>query len=373
MARKIYIAATNQHIGKTTTTLGLSAVIQKMGYKTGYCKPVGQECVDFNGQKVDKDAFLFSKVLGFDLDPNIHNPVRLPRGTTIQFLDNPNGLPFSKKLHQAVNRLDVRHDVVVFEGTGHPAVGSVVGLSNAVVARKIGASVILIVEGGIGNTIDRLELSMALFREQGVPIAGVIINKVLPNKLGKVRYYVEGWLKQRNIPLLGLVPFEKSMTNPNMNTIMKAVDGIPIVNHLQLSKPIEGIMAASSIEYQDLSILNNQLLVVNINQYEKTINKLIDKYQNQEINQTFLGGILILTNTEGKIDLKEFPKHSNYFNQHHIPIITSSLDGFDCCFKINNLKVKINPKTSWKVDKAIQLFEKHIDLTPIFQMENCLV
>ena len=41
--------------------------------------------------------------------------------------------------------------MVVYEGTGHPGVGSVVDLSNAEVARQLESEVILVLEGGIGN------------------------------------------------------------------------------------------------------------------------------------------------------------------------------------------------------------------------------
>ena len=62
--------------------------------------------------------------------------------------------------------LSVTNDIVIYEGTGHPGVGSVADLSNARVAKLLNAGVVIIVEGGIGNTIDLLNLSASLFREQ---------------------------------------------------------------------------------------------------------------------------------------------------------------------------------------------------------------
>ncbi len=42
------------------------------------------------------------------------------------------------------------------EGTGHCAVGSVVGVNNAQVAGMLGASMILIANGGLGSAFDEL-------------------------------------------------------------------------------------------------------------------------------------------------------------------------------------------------------------------------
>ena len=65
-----------------------------------------------------------------------------------------------------------------------------VDLSNADVAKMLGAGVIMVVEGGIGRTIDRLTMSMALFREALVPVIGVIVNKVNEEKKEEVEYYL---------------------------------------------------------------------------------------------------------------------------------------------------------------------------------------
>ena len=51
--KSIYVAASSQHVGKTTTTLGLVSAFQKQGLKVGYSKPVGQNHIDVNGDKVE--------------------------------------------------------------------------------------------------------------------------------------------------------------------------------------------------------------------------------------------------------------------------------------------------------------------------------
>ena len=90
MLRSVYVAATSQHVGKTTSTLGLVAALSNQGHEVGYCKPVGQQFLDLGQLKVDKDALLFSKVMDFELSSELHSPVILGRGATTAFMDNPN-------------------------------------------------------------------------------------------------------------------------------------------------------------------------------------------------------------------------------------------------------------------------------------------
>ncbi|PSR10733.1 MAG: hypothetical protein C7N36_19015, partial [Bacteroidetes bacterium] len=245
MLDRIYVAATSQHVGKTTSTLGIVAAIRDRGFNVGYCKPLGQEFVDLGDLKVDKDALLFSRNMDFDLFAELHSPVILGRGVTTSFLENPSLFDFPARVMHASRTLQSMHDVVVYEGTGHPGVGSVIGLSNADVAKMLNASVIMIVEGGIGNTIDRLNVNLSLFREKGVPIAGVIINKVLPEKSDRVREMVGKKLNQWGIPLMGILPYDKTLANPIMEGVRLAIDGVVIMNGHNLDNKVENIASGS--------------------------------------------------------------------------------------------------------------------------------
>ena len=43
----------------------------------------------------------------------------------------------------------------------------------------------------------------------------------------RVRHYVERWLEPRGIPVLGIIPYEKSLAYPVMRTIADSVHGLP--------------------------------------------------------------------------------------------------------------------------------------------------
>ena len=99
--------------------------------------------------------------------------------------------------------------MVLCEGTGHVAVGSIVDASNAHVALWLGARMLLVVNGGLGNAFDELDLNKVFCDKYGVEIAGVIINKVMPDKYEQTKYYRSKALKDnwgKDVPLLGLIP-----------------------------------------------------------------------------------------------------------------------------------------------------------------------
>ncbi len=361
MADRIYIAATSQHVGKTTCTLGIYKALYKRGYNVGYCKPVGQEFVDLGDLKVDKDALLFARMMNFDLEADLHSPVIVGSGLTTAYLDNPVQFHFRERLELAADMLHKKHDFVLYEGTGHPGVGSVIDLSNADVAKIVGASLIMIVEGGIGSTIDELNANLALFREQAVPIRGVILNKVLPEKVDKVTHYVGKKLKQMGIPLLGVLPFDKSLTYPLMDSVRRAIKGKTVFNEDKLDNWVGSIVSGALVERRELEEMSRVLLIVNHRRLDHAIEIIEEITRKRQLEHSPLSGIIVNGEDDFLPAFLEQFKRKDYVDAHQIPVVATTLDTFGAALKINRIEVKINLRTPWKVQRAIELFNEYVN------------
>lgn len=359
--KSVYVAATGQHVGKTTSTLGLIHSLQSAGVNVGYCKPVGQKFVTQNGERVDKDTALFAQFMDFKIEPDIHSPVILGPGDTVAYLDNPKEFQFKEKLYEAANILDQRHDIVVYEGTGHPGVGAVADVSNSVVAKMVNAGLIMVVEAGIGNTIDKLDLNLSVFQTKNIPIIGVIINKTRKNKMEKIRHYVGRKLESRGIPVLGVIPYEEELGLPLMETISKAVNGQVIFNEHMMDNRVRDIIAGSLVEMENLRRFTNQLLIVSVRRFDDALRRIKKIVEQNNFTDTPLAGIILT----GKGSLKK--EHEDYINHHKIPVLRSFFDTYESVIKISRIEVKINTRTPWKVQKAVELFDEYVDLTPIME------
>lgn len=213
--RPIFIAATKQHVGKTSVSLSLLSGLQKRFDKVGFIKPVGQQHVPVHSSvqdkeiRVDKDVCLMRERFNLNhIDYGDMSPVIIPRGYTKKFIEG--NITYQDQLdaiqHSFKNVSDAS-DIVLCEGTGHCAVGSIVGVNNAQVASMIGADMVLVANGGLGSAFDELELNRVLCQHYGVRVAGVILNKVRVDKLEQTKEYMGKALKQRwGVPLLGCVP-----------------------------------------------------------------------------------------------------------------------------------------------------------------------
>lgn len=231
--RPIYVAATKQHVGKTTTSLAIISGLIKRFDKVGFLKPVGQQHVEVHSEnlnktlRVDKDVALVREHFHLDhLDYEDMSPVIIPQGYTRKYVDGK--ICHDRQLRdieESMEHVSAVSDVVVAEGTGHCAVGSIVNVNNARVASMMGADMVLIANGGLGSAFDELELNRVLCQHFNVRIAGVIINKVRQDKYEQTKKYMTKALKQAwGVPLLACIPDRPFLGCPalaDMETLFK--------------------------------------------------------------------------------------------------------------------------------------------------------
>lgn len=360
--KHIFVAATGQHVGKTTSTLGLVVNLHDKGFKVGYCKPVGQKMEDIDGLIADKDAVLFSNFLHFHMNPELHSPVIIGPGITKRYIEDKTQFDFERRILEAAYHLENEYDLVVYEGTGHPGVGTVVDLSNAKVAKMLGCGVVMIVEGGIGNTIDRLEMSLAMFRQENVPILGVIVNKVYVEKKDEIEYYLQKWLTSKAIPLLGVLPYDKSLSFPIMETINQAVDGTVVLNEDCLSNRVEEIVAGSLIDVEEFTTFKNILLVVSYRRLDEAMYKIEEIQRLKDLPTSPLSGVIVTSEGRHPHSVERTDFTNQYLLDNRIPVINTALDTYGSVVKISRIEVKINNKTPWKIKRAEELIRAHVDM-----------
>lgn len=360
--KSIYVAATSQHVGKTTSTLGLVSAFRNRGIKVGYCKPVGQRYVLHNGLNVDKDVLLFADLLGFEVNPFLHSPVILGQGATSEYLENPQNYHYENDILSAADELNKLHDLVIFEGTGHPGVGSVVEMSNADVAKLNGSGLIMVAEGGIGNTIDMVSMCLEKFYRLDIPIIGVILNKVIGEKRSKVEHYVSKWLDKHNIPLIGILPFDKTMGYLNLQTIAESVKGRVEHNKDRLFNTVEGILAGSLISNEELvGKERNTLLVVGATRLDLAIEDTRKIMETNGWTDAPFSGIISTGYGEYNSDTLEF------IEKFKIPLVRTMLETYPAVLKISRIEVKINLHTPWKVQRAVEMIENNVNLDFILE------
>jgi BioD-like phosphotransacetylase family protein len=239
--RQLYLAATGMNRGKTTVALGLLAALADRGLDIGFIKPVGQRYAIVDGQPADEDAILMRAALGLTDPLNVMSPVHIPRGFTKAYIRGEVTPDLPGRIRRAHSSLANKHDLLLVEGTGHAGVGSVVGLSNAQVARMLKAPAAIVAEAGVGRPIDEIVLNRALFARHGVEVVGAIVNKVDADAHPTLPDVLRDGLARHGIELLGMLPYRPLLSNPTLSMLLEQVKGEVLSQGEDLDRVIEHV------------------------------------------------------------------------------------------------------------------------------------
>ena len=78
------------------------------------------------------------------------------------------------RCERAAARVAAGKKFLVVDGVGFPAVGSVCGTSNAAVAARLRAPVVVVAKSGVGGAVDAVDLAATYFEHAGVPVLGCV-------------------------------------------------------------------------------------------------------------------------------------------------------------------------------------------------------
>jgi len=374
----IYIAGERQHAGKTVTSLGLISALSKLidPRDIGYFKPVGQEMVELpDGEHIDKDILIVKEFTPLDMpDLGILSPVRVVSGITRDYIksDHPEAITagFAASIAETMHYLSTKK-VIIAEGTGHPGVGSVIGLSNARVANLLGARILYLVGGGIGRTLDELEVDLSYFSHHRCRVAGVLFNKVQPEKLEMMVDVVTESALTRLFPewdppltVFGHMPRVMYLNNPSMHLIAQ---GFKDHRGIHADQPKDAWFRACrkvKIITQDYEVFDparrlrpRDIAVIGAGSHRRV--KRLVEYNRSLPDDEKLGGIILTCANDRMPD--EATQAS--LDNSRIPTFAVSQDTADTdatIYKIFN-KTKLQTYDKMKHERIVELFTEHFD------------
>jgi BioD-like phosphotransacetylase family protein len=356
---RVFIAATRQNDGKTTVSLGLIAALQQRYPRVGYIKPVGQRFVEIAEQKIDEDIVLMDSVYQLNCPLVDMSPIAVEPDFTRRYLQSSNNETLVAKIQNAFDRVAWEKDFVLCEGTGHAGVGSVFDLSNAQVARILGAKVIIVTQGGIGRPIDEVALNQALFAKEGVEIIGVIINKVIGAKLDYVSDFARRGFKRKGLELLGVLPHERLLPKPTMELIREELDAELLSGSEQLRNLVEDVVVGAMSSQNAISHFKRGVLLITPGDREDLIVTAGTAMAGK--NAERLAGIVLTGN------LRPNQTALKVIREMSIPVLLTEQDSYEVASAVHDLTVKTRPADAEKILVIRDLIAKNVDLGKILQ------
>ena len=356
-SKHIFVAATRQNDGKTFVSLGLFDALAKYFKRPGYMKPVGQQFRIIDNKKIDKDAVLFQKAYGLKVEllPSM-SPIAVPPGFTKNYILNPQPERLKSKIREGYNTLASEHDFILIEGTGHAGVGSVFDCSNADVAKQLGANVILVSLGGIGRSIDEIMLNISLFKKQKVNVAGVILNKILPEKLGTIKPVVQQAFKRFDVPVLGYIPLNKDILKPTVQQVIESLKPTLLSKLNDTNLDIQQFLVGDMVAHDALDRVANHTMVIVPGNRDGLILTFLCEHLFYSKSRTLLSGFIF---TDG---ITPHKKVLSLLEQTNLPLMLVDYDTYTTSKLLNDINFKLSHTEKQKINVAKRLVNEHVDI-----------
>jgi BioD-like phosphotransacetylase family protein len=360
--KKLYIASTKQADGKTVVTLGLMKAFSERVKKIGFIKPLGLSELKVADYAIDHDASLMERV--FSLHSNIKdmNPATIDRNSIDYFAEPAKQKETLEEIVESFHRVSEGRDMMLIKGTVGAACGSVYGLSNALIAKTLGAKVVLLTSGGIGHPLDDVVLNLEHFQAHGLEVIGVIFNKVFPQEVDKLRTFGAPFLQQRGTRLLGVIPYNKPLAYPTMRDIAERIDGKVLAGEQHLGNHAGKILVGAMTPAGTFGHFeNNCLLIVGGDRTDMILAALAFTFLSGEKKRKF-AGMLLTCGIEPPKEILEMIK------QAEIPIISAEQDSYSVVSSISQMHAKISPADEQKIAVVYDLVRRHVDIDQVFEL-----
>ncbi len=365
---RVFIAATRQNDGKTTMSLGLLSAVQQAYRRIGYIKPVGQRFVEIEEQKIDEDTVLMDRVYRLNCPLVDMSPIAVEPDFTRRYLQSSNREALVKKIENAFDRVAWEKDFVLCEGSGHAGVGSVFDLSNAQVAKILDSKVIIVSRGGIGKPIDEVALNQALFEKEGVEIIGVILNKVIPEKLDFVSDFARRGLKRKGLELLGVIPHQRILSSPTVSLIRDELNAEMLNRSGQLHNLVDDVVVGAMGVHNAMRFFKPGVLLITPGDREDIVlaASVTPSPPHREHDAPFqnsgfpeLAGIVLTGN------LRPDGSVLKVIQGMPFPVLLAKDDSYHVASKVHDLTVKTQPDDTEKISLIRDLIARHVDVDKI--------
>jgi BioD-like phosphotransacetylase family protein len=210
--------------------------------------------------------------------------------------------------------------------------------------------------GGIGKPIDEIALNKALFDQSGVEVVGVILNKVLPDKIDFIRDFASRGLKKLGIPLIGVVPLQETLVYPNLDQVAEETKARWFHQPAGLRRVRRVVIGAMSARRAAEYFRVNGTLVIVPGDREDLLEAFIEGGGAKSLSGIILSNGLLPNDALMK-----------KLTDAGIPVAAVEAESFAVTARINNMTVKTMRQDSDKIPIIEKMIRESVDIPALLK------
>jgi dethiobiotin synthetase len=235
--KPIFVTGTDTGIGKTVVTCGLTAFFSlRKGFDVGVMKPLEAGLTLHGKELLPRDAILLKEASGSQDDLSLINPYCFESPLAPETASQLEHVRIDlEMLDRIYSQLRASHDLLFIEGAGGILVPIMRNFFYVDLMKRWDVRALVIARLGLG-TINHTLLTCRYLKQEGIPVAGVILNDNEDKKDLAAKTNPDMIARYLDVPLLGvfphLEPVPKGLPDRALlaDLIEKQIDTDPIIS-----------------------------------------------------------------------------------------------------------------------------------------------
>jgi phosphate acetyltransferase len=351
MNKAIFIATSEPHSGKSIVAIGLMSLLLGKTARVGYFRPIINDV-----EEGKKDNHVETILSHFNLDMTYDEAYAFTRSKIIKKKNKGKVGEIIDTIIEKFKNLEDKFDFVLVEGTDFAGEGTVIELDlNVLIAKNLGIPT-LIVESGVGKTLDgfleNLYLAYDSFKAKEVEVLGVFANKVQYQNIELVRNSLMEYLPD-NV-LVNVIPLIETLDHPTMREILEELNGKVLFGEEYLNNQT-GPKAVGAMQLHNyLNHIQENVLVITPGDRADIILGALQAHISA--NYPSISGIVLTGNIIPEESILKLIRGLHQI----VPIIAVEEGTFNVTNTIGNIKSKIYAGNTQKIITSVNVFENYV-------------
>lgn len=358
MTKSIFIATTEPYSGKSVVALGLVNMLLGKTKRIGYFKPI------INVDPLDgKDSHIETMIGYFDLAIKYEDSYAFTRAQAMREMENASQGSMLNTIIRKYKKIEEAYDFTVIEGSDFLGEGTAFEFElNLSVAKNLGAPVIVVSSGENKSTAEIVSAVVNVlrnFHSREVQVLAVVVNKVKQQQADDVRQLLTNTFSDGTI--LAIIPENKALASPSMKEIFESLGGELLIGEQQLNNQVYNFVIGAMNVPNFLNHLKENVLIITPGDRGDMIIAALQA--NLSASYPKVAGIVLTAGYQPEEPIMRLLKGLETI----IPIILVQSGTFETSQRIGAIKSRITPDNAKKIQLALNIFEKSIDMQALDQ------
>lgn len=353
MTKNIFIASAEPYTGKSVIAFGLINMLLSKTQKVGYFKPIiAQEDADHKEQHIEAILDFFNLPIHYT------DTFAFTRQQVLHQPQTENSSEIIDTIISKYKKAEENYEFTVIEGSDFLGEGTAFEFeSNVLIAKNLAAPVLIVVTGEHKSTAQVVNTAINIYRNfysRDVQVLGIVVNMVRQEHVEDVRQLLLAQLPAGI--MLTVIPMENGLQSPTMKEISDALNGNVLFGEDLMSNQVDNFVTGAMMLPNFLNHIKENVLIVTPGDRGDIIIGALQA--NQSTSYPKVAGIVL---TVGSIPDQPVMRLIQGL-QTVMPIISVKTGTFETSNSIGHIHSRITKDNKKKIQLAIQVFEKYVDL-----------